>query len=104
LKDKIKWIEKNNEKRENGKIKARKRNIWKMWKNKRENVKNGEKKNTKENNGRKKIKSTKLWKNNNEKKIKIEKETNKYALCGKNYWKGNKYSPRETNIYKRNEK
>jgi hypothetical protein len=71
------------------------RNKWEQLKGKI--VKNGEKKNTKE-----KIKPTKLWKRkNNEKKIKIGKETNKYSLSGKIHWKWNKYSPREK-IYKRN--
>jgi hypothetical protein len=47
-----------------------------------------------ENNGRKK--PTKIWKRkNNERKIKIEKETNKYSLKWKNSLKGNKYSPIE---------
>jgi hypothetical protein len=50
------------------------------------------------------IKPTKLQKSkNNEKKIKMEKETNKYWFS-ENSLKSNKYSPREKYKKKRNKK
>jgi hypothetical protein len=46
-------------------------------------VKNGK---TRKKTKKEKIKPTKLWKRkNNEKKIKIEKQTNKYSLIGKSH-------------------